>query len=215
MEHETINNLNLIKNEVELKNSKVKIVAVTKTFDLEKIQPLINYGHLHYGENKIQEAVKKWIDVKKKNKDLKLHFIGKLQTNKVKFALPLFDFIHSLDSLKLANKISSLQSKINFKPNIFIQVNIGEEKQKNGVLINELNFFLKECIENLDLNIVGLMCIPPNDGKSIEHFKKMKILNDDRRLKELSMGMSSDYLEAVNQGATFVRIGSKIFGERN
>ena len=215
MEHKTINNLNLIKNEVELKNSKVKIVAVTKTFDLEKIQPLINYGHLHYGENKIQEAVKKWIDVKKKNKDLKLHFIGKLQTNKVKFALPLFDFIHSLDSLKLANKISSLQSKINFKPNIFIQVNIGEEKQKNGVLINELNFFLKECIENLDLNIVGLMCIPPNDGKSIEHFKKMKILNDDRRLKELSMGMSSDYLEAVNQGATFVRIGSKIFGERN
>ena len=215
MEHKTINNLNLIKNEVELKNSKVKIVAVTKTFDLEKIQPLINYGHLHYGENKIQEAVKKWIDVKKKNKDLKLHFIGKLQTNKVKFALPLFDFIHSLDSLKLANKISSLQSKINFKPNIFIQVNIGEEKQKNGVLINELNFFLKECIENLDLNIVGLMCIPPNDGKSIEHFKKMKILNDDRRLKELSMGMSSDYLEAVNEGATFIRIGSKIFGKRN
>ena len=190
-------------------------MAVTKTFDLEKIQPLINYGHLHYGENKIQEAVKKWIDVKKKNKDLKLHFIGKLQTNKVKFALPLFDFIHSLDSLKLANKISSLQSKINFKPNIFIQVNIGEEKQKNGVLINELNFFLKECIENLDLKIVGLMCIPPNDGKSIEHFKKMKILNDDIKLKELSMGMSSDYLEAVNQGATFVRIGSKIFGERN
>ena len=215
MEHKTINNLNLIKNEVELKNSRVKIVAVTKTFDLEKIQPLINYGHLHYGENKIQEAVKKWIDVKKKNKDLKLHFIGKLQTNKVKFALPLFDFIHSLDNLKLANKISSLQSKINFKPNIFIQVNIGEEKQKNGVLINELNFFLKECIENLDLNIVGLMCIPPNDGKSIEYFKKMKILNNDTKLKELSMGMSSDYLEAVNQGATFVRIGSKIFGERN
>ena len=190
-------------------------MAVTKTFDLEKIQPLINYGHLHYGENKIQEAIKKWIDVKKKNKNLKLHFIGKLQTNKVKFALPLFDFIHSLDSLKLANKISSLQSKINFKPNIFIQVNIGEEKQKNGILINELNFFLKECIENLDLNIVGLMCIPPNDGKSIEHFKKMKILNDDRRLKELSMGMSSDYLEAVNEGATFIRIGSKIFGKRN
>ena len=215
MEHETINNLNLIKNEVELKNSKVQIVAVTKTFSIEKIQPLINHGHLHYGENKIQEAIKKWDDIKKKNKNLKLHFIGKLQTNKVKFAFPLFDYIHSLDNLKLANKISSLQSKINFKPKIFIQVNIGEEQQKNGVSINELNSFLKECIDNLGLNIVGLMCIPPNDGKPIEYFKRMKKLNDDKKLNELSMGMSSDYLEAIDQGATYVRIGSKIFGERN
>ena len=177
MEHITISNLNLIKNEVESKNSKVKIVAVTKTFPLDKIKPLINYGHLHYGENKIQEAVNKWTEIKKNNKNLKLHFIGKLQTNKVKFALPLFDYIHSLDNLKLAEKISSFQSKVNFKPNIFVQVNIGEEKQKNGISINELNYFINECKNNLDLNIIGLMCIPPNDGNANEYFIKMKKIN--------------------------------------
>ena len=214
MEHITISNLNLIKNEVESKNSKVKIVAVTKTFSLDKIKPLINYGHLHYGENKIQEAVNKWTEIKKNNKNLKLHFIGKLQTNKVKFALPLFDYIHSLDNLKLAEKISSLQSKIKFKPNIFVQVNIGEEKQKNGISINELNYFINECKNNLDLNIIGLMCIPPNDGNANEYFIKMKKLNVEQNLAELSIGMSSDYLMAVNNGATFIRIGSKIFGER-
>ena len=215
MEHKTINNLNLIKNEVESKNSKVKIVAVTKTFPLDKIKPLINYGHLHYGENKIQEAVNKWTEIKKNNKNLKLHFIGKLQTNKVKFALPLFDYIHSLDNLKLAEKISSLQSKVNFKPNIFVQVNIGEEKQKNGISINELNYFINECKNNLDLNIIGLMCIPPNDGNANEYFIKMKEINVEQNLAELSIGMSSDYLMAVNNGATFIRIGSKIFGERD
>ena len=214
MEHITISNLNLIKNEVESKNSKVKIVAVTKTFSLDKIKPLINYGHLHYGENKIQEAVNKWTEIKKNNKNLKLHFIGKLQTNKVKFALPLFDYIHSLDNLKLAEKISSLQSKIKFKPNIFVQVNIGEEKQKNGISINELNYFINECKNNLNLNIIGLMCIPPNDGNANEYFIKMKKLNVEQNLAELSIGMSSDYLMAVNNGATFIRIGSKIFGER-
>ena len=214
MEHITISNLNLIKNEVESKNSKVKIVAVTKTFSLDKIKPLINYGHLHYGENKIQEAVNKWTEIKKNNKNLKLHFIGKLQTNKVKFALPLFDYIHSLDNLKLAEKISSLQSKIKFKPNIFVQVNIGEEKQKNGISTNELNYFINECKNNLDLNIIGLMCIPPNDGNANEYFIKMKKLNVEQNLAELSIGMSSDYLMAVNNGATFIRIGSKIFGER-
>ena len=214
MEHITISNLNLIKNEVESKNSKVKIVAVTKTFSLDKIKPLINYGHLHYGENKIQEAVNKWTEIKKNNKNLKLHFIGKLQTNKVKFALPLFDYIHSLDNLKLAEKISSLQSKIKFKTNIFVQVNIGEEKQKNGISINELNYFINECKNNLDLNIIGLMCIPPNDGNANEYFIKMKKLNVEQNLAELSIGMSSDYLMAVNNGATFIRVGSKIFGER-
>tara|TARA_Y100001970_G_scaffold294140_1_gene447441 strand:- start:4898 stop:5479 length:582 start_codon:yes stop_codon:yes gene_type:complete len=193
----------------------VKIVAVTKTFPLDKIKPLINYGHLHYGENKIQEAVNKWTEIKKNNKNLKLHFIGKLQTNKVKFALPLFDYIHSLDNLKLAEKISSFQSKVNFKPNIFVQVNIGEEKQKNGISINELNYFINECKNNLDLNIIGLMCIPPNDGNANEYFIKMKKINVEQNLAELSIGMSSDYLIAVNNGATFIRIGSKIFGERN
>ena len=192
----------------------MKIVAVTKTFSLDKIKPLINYGHLHYGENKIQEAVNKWTEIKKNNKNLKLHFIGKLQTNKVKLALPLFDYIHSLDNLKLAEKISSLQSKIKFKPNIFVQVNIGEEKQKNGISINELNYFINECKNNLDLNIIGLMCIPPNDGNANEYFIKMKKLNVEQNLAELSIGMSSDYLMAVNNGATFIRIGSKIFGER-
>ena len=192
----------------------MKIVAVTKTFSLDKIKPLINYGHLHYGENKIQEAVNKWTEIKKNNKNLKLHFIGKLQTNKVKFALPLFDYIHSLDNLKLAEKISSLQSKIKFKPNIFVQVNIGEEKQKNGISINELNYFINECKNNLDLKIIGLMCIPPNDGNANEYFIKMKKLNVEQNLAELSIGMSSDYLMAVNNGATFIRIGSKIFGER-
>ncbi len=192
----------------------MKIVAVTKTFSLDKIKPLINYGHLHYGENKIQEAVNKWTEIKKNNKNLKLHFIGKLQTNKVKFALPLFDYIHSLDNLKLAEKISSLQSKVKFKPNIFVQVNIGEEKQKNGISTNELNYFINECKNNLDLNIIGLMCIPPNDGNANEYFIKMKKLNVEQNLAELSIGMSSDYLMAVNNGATFIRIGSKIFGER-
>ena len=193
----------------------MKIVAVTKTFPLDKIKPLINYGHLHFGENKIQEAVNKWTEIKKNNKNLKLHFIGKLQTNKVKFALPLFDYIHSLDNLKLAEKISSFQSKVNFKPNIFVQVNIGEEKQKNGISINELNYFINECKNNLDLNIIGLMCIPPNDGNANEYFIKMKKINVEQNLAELSIGMSSDYLIAVNNGATFIRIGSKIFGERN
>ena len=214
MEHITISNLNLIKNEVESKNSKVKIVAVTKTFSLDKIKPLINYGHLHYGENKIQEAVNKWTEIKKNNKNLKLHFIGKLQTNKVKFALPLFDYIHSLDNLKLAEKSSSLQSNIKFKTNIFVQVNIGKEKQKNGISINELNYFINECKNNLDLKIIGLMCIPPNDGNANEYFIKMKKLNVEQNLAELSIGMSSDYLMAVNNGATFIRVGSKIFGER-
>ena len=170
---------------------------------------------MHFGENKVQEALEKWSNIKNEFNNVKLHMLGKLQTNKVKFALPLFDYIHSLDNLKLAEKISSFQSKVNFKPNIFVQVNIGEEKQKNGISINELNYFINECKNNLDLNIIGLMCIPPNDGNANEYFIKMKKINVEQNLAELSIGMSSDYLIAVNNGATFIRIGSKIFGERN
>lgn len=215
MEHITISNLNLIKNEVESKNSKVKIVAVTKTFSLDKIKPLINYGHLHYGENKIQEAVNKWTEIKKNNKNLKLHFIGKLQTNKVKFALPLFDYIHSLDNLKLAEKISSEQKKNNKRLKIFIQVNIGDEDQKSGVSLNELENFYQICKNNLDLDIIGLMCIPPKNSKTNLYFSEMQKLKTILNVRDLSMGMSDDYLQAIEYEASFIRIGSKIFGPRN
>ena len=219
--HKTVQNLiniqNLIKSKLsdfKLIDRSPKIIAVSKTFKLEHITPLIEYGHIDFGENKVQEAIEKWTDVKKVKSKLKIHLLGRLQTNKVKLALPLFDYIHSLDNLKLAEKISSLQSKVKFKPNIFVQVNIGEEKQKNGISTNELNYFINECKNNLDLNIIGLMCIPPNDGNANEYFIKMKKLNVEQNLAELSIGMSSDYLMAVNNGATFIRIGSKIFGER-
>ncbi len=182
---------------------------------MDKIKPLIDYGHLHYGENKVQEALGKWSDIKAKNKNLILHLIGKLQTNKVKFAVPLFDYIHSLDNEKLAEKISSVQKNLNLKPKIFIQVNIGDEQQKNGIKINELESFIKESTVSLGLDIIGLMCIPPNDEKPDNYFKTMKELNDQFKFSELSMGMSSDYLRALQFGSTFVRIGSKIFGKRN
>ena len=182
---------------------------------MKSIIPLINYGHIHYGENKVQEAVEKWTSIKDDFKHIKLHLIGKLQTNKVKFILPLFDYIHSLDNLKLAEKISKEQDKKKFKPQIFVQVNIGNENQKNGVEIENLDNFLNFCKNNYNLDIIGLMCIPPNDGKSEEYFKKMFELNTKYGFSDLSMGMSSDYKTAINEGATFVRIGSKIFGERS
>ncbi len=175
---------------------------------------MINYGHLHFGENKVQEAVSKWQDIKKDYENIKLHLIGKLQTNKVKYILPLFDYIHSLDNLKLAEKINLEQDKKNFKPKIFVQVNIGNEIQKNGVKYEELEFFLKECKKNFNLNIIGLMCIPPNDDDTKIYFKKMYELCKKFELPELSMGMSGDYNLAVESGATFIRIGSKIFGDR-
>mgnify|MGYP001387540556 CR=1 FL=1 len=181
---------------------------------MESIIPLIKYGHIHYGENKVQEAVEKWTSIKNDFKHIKLHLIGKLQTNKVKFILPLFDYIHSLDNLKLAKKISQEQQKKSFKPQIFVQVNIGEESQKNGVTIENLDEFLNSCEQNFDLNIIGLMCIPPNDGRSREYFKKMFELNKKYGFKDLSMGMSSDYEMALIEGATFIRVGSKIFGKR-
>tara|TARA_B100000530_G_scaffold227191_1_gene146555 strand:- start:1254 stop:1904 length:651 start_codon:yes stop_codon:yes gene_type:complete len=214
MDHKTIKNFNLIRKEVESKSKNIKIIAVTKTFSIEAIKPMINYGHLHFGENKVQEAVLKWPDIKKDYGNIKLHLIGKLQTNKVKYVLPLFDYIHSLDSLKLAEKINLEQDKKKFKPKIFVQVNIGNEIQKNGVQCEELEPFLKECKKNLNLNIIGLMCIPPNDDNTKIYFNKMYELCKKFELPELSMGMSGDYNLAVESGATFIRIGSKIFGDR-
>jgi len=177
--------------------------------------PILDYGHKHFAENKVQEAMIKWPSLKKKYKNIQLHLIGKLQTNKVKFALPLFDYIHSLDNIKLAKKISYAQEKINFKPKIFIQVNIGNENQKNGIDEKDLNLFFETCKNELKLNIIGLMCIPPNDNMTVSYFKMLKNLNDKCELKELSMGMSADYLDAIKYGSTHVRIGSRIFGQRS
>ena len=214
MDHKTIKNLNIISSEIDLKKKKSKIIAVSKTFPINSVLPLIKYGHIHYGENKVQEAREKWAPIKNDFKHVKLHLIGKLQTNKVKYVLPLFDYIHSLDSLKLAEKISVEQEKKKFKPQIFVQVNIGKEEQKNGVHVEDLEEFLNSCKQNYDLNIIGLMCIPPNDGKSYQYFSEMKKLSEKNGLKELSMGMSEDYIAAIENGSSFIRVGSKIFGER-
>jgi len=212
--HYTINNLLSVNNEIEKKsNKKANIIAVSKTFSVEKIMPLLEYGHDHFGENKVQEALEKWTDLKKNFVNVKLHLVGKLQTNKVKHVLKLFDYIHSVDNVKLATKISNEQKKINKKPKIFIQINIGNEAQKSGIDKNELKNFYNTCIE-LDLDVIGTMCLPPDDGKSEEYFFEMKKLNESLNLNELSMGMSGDYLSALKYGATFIRIGSKIFGPR-
>ena len=190
------------------------IIAVSKTFSIDVIKPLIEHGHLHYGENKVQEAVIKWTEIKKTKEDLKLHMIGKLQSNKVKYVVPLFDYIHSLDNLKLAEKISSEQKKVNRRLKIFIQVNIGDEDQKNGIHKNQVSQFFKKCINDFNLDIIGLMCIPPVNKDTNSYFSSMNELNNSLGLNQLSMGMSSDYLKAREHGATFVRIGSKIFGNR-
>lgn len=203
---------------MKLKNLEISklpnIIAVSKTFKIEKILPLIEFGHLHYGENKVQEAVDKWTDIKSQNTALKLHLIGKLQTNKVKLSLKIFDYIHSVDNEKLAQKISDEQFKQNKKVKIFIQVNIGDEVQKSGINKDSLKDFYSFCI-NLNLDVVGLMCIPPLNQDSIEFFQELKLLNDNLKLKELSMGMSADYLDAAKESATFLRIGSSIFGPRS
>jgi pyridoxal phosphate enzyme (YggS family) len=213
---------NIVKNLIyieELIKSKVnhdkltQIIAVSKTFPIKNILPLIEHGHLHYGENKVQEALDKWSDIKLKVNSIKLHLIGKLQTNKVKFALKIFDYIHSLDGEKLAIKISQEQVKQEKKPKIFIQVNIGNEDQKSGINKNNLVDFYKFC-ENLNLNIIGTMCIPPNDSNAEKYFSEMNQINKELKFKELSMGMSGDYIEAIKNNATYVRIGSKIFGNR-
>ena len=212
--HDIVNNLTLINKELIAINSNTKIIAVSKTFSIDHIRPAIEHGHLHFGENKVQEAAEKWTKVKEKNNSLKLHLIGKLQTNKVKFCLPLFDFIHSLDSIKLADKIANEQIKKNFKPKIFIQINIGNEDQKNGVSLNEFEAFFKKT-EDFNLDVIGLMCIPPFVKDTEIYFKKMVQIKDKTNLKELSMGMSNDYIEAAKNSATYVRIGSKIFGARD
>ena len=211
--HNTINNLENIKNKL-VNYPKAKIIAVSKTFNQEHIVPLLDYGHKDFGENKIQEALQKWPSLKEKHTDIKLHMIGKLQTNKVKFALKIFDYIHSLDSEKLANKIADEQQKHKKKPKIFIQVNMGNEDQKSGIDKRNLNDFYKFC-KNLNLDIIGTMCIPPNDGYAEKYFSEMSDINKELNFKELSMGMSADYLEAIKYNATYVRVGSKIFGIRD
>tara|TARA_B100000787_G_scaffold10743_1_gene8062 strand:- start:2025 stop:2684 length:660 start_codon:yes stop_codon:yes gene_type:complete len=218
--HNSVQNLIDIKNIVKSKCEDLqiiklpKIIAVSKTFKLDKIKPLIEYGHLDYGENKVQEALDKWTDLKKKNLDIKLHLIGRLQTNKVKFALKIFDYIHSVDSEKLAKKIADEELKQNKKVKIFIQVNIGDEDQKSGANIKKLNDLYFYC-KKINLNIIGLMCIPPINENSTKYFREINLLNKDLKLPELSMGMSSDYLNATANSATYLRIGSSIFGERN
>ena len=199
----------------ELKiNNQTKIIAVSKTFELNKILPLIEYGHIDFGENKVQEAVDKWTDDKKNNQNIKLHMIGKLQTNKVKFAVKLFDYIHSVDSEKLASKIYDESLKLNKNIKIFIQVNLAEEIQKSGIKIQQLESLVSFCkFKGLDL--IGLMCIPPFDIDPSEYFKEINILNQKYGFSELSMGMSSDYIKATQNGSTYVRIGSSIFGKRN
>jgi len=191
-----------------------KVIAVSKTFKLEKILPLIEYGHLDYGENKVQEAIDKWLDIKSKNQNIKLHLIGKLQTNKVKHAIKIFDYIHSVDSEKLAKKIANEQQKQNKNLKLFIQVNIGDEDQKAGVKVSQVEDLITFS-KKLNLNIIGLMCIPPANEEPDEYFKQIKLLNKKFDLAEISMGMSSDYLKAVENSSSYLRIGSSIFGERN
>ena len=193
----------------------INIIAVSKTFPIDHIKPLINYGHAHFGENKVQEAITKWSEVKKDKPNIKLHMVGKLQSNKAKNALEIFDYIHSLDNQKLADVLSKAQNNKNKFLKYFIQVNIGNEIQKSGISIPELDDFYNYCVNEKKLEIIGLMIIPPNDNNTIKYFKIVNDLNSSLALKELSMGMSADYLEAINHGATFVRIGSSIFGERS
>ena len=214
--HNSVQNLINIKKliDVNLKINKVpKIIAVSKTFSIDKIKPLIEYGHTDFGENKVQEAIDKWTILKENNQNINLHLIGRLQTNKVKFAVKIFNYIHSLDSEKLAKKIFEEQKKQNKKVKIFIQVNIGDEEQKSGITKSLLPSLYSYC-KGLNLDVIGLMCIPPLDKSSINYFKEMNILNKNLGLNELSMGMSADYIDAIKNSATYLRIGSSIFGKR-
>ena len=218
--HDTVNKIISIEKEIQQKiiekkltNYKPTIVAISKTFSIDKILPLINYGHNHFGENKVQEALEKWNQIKETNHSIKLHMVGKLQTNKVKNGLRIFDYIHSLDSIKLAEKIANEQKKLETKPKLFIQINIGKESQKSGIDSEKLIDFYQTC-KNMDLNIIGTMCLPPENQDSNVFFSEMKNLNKSLNLSELSMGMSYDYINAIEHSATYMRIGSKIFGNR-
>tara|TARA_A100001011_G_C14121183_1_gene761310 strand:+ start:36 stop:695 length:660 start_codon:yes stop_codon:yes gene_type:complete len=216
----SVENLNNIKNKIKLKLNNLKkdkvpkIIAVSKTFSMDKILPLVDHGHNDFGENKVQEALDKWSEIKLNRDHIKLHLIGKLQSNKVKVALKIFDYIHSVDSEKLARKIADEIKKNHRKIKIFIQVNIGREDQKSGIGVNDLETFYNYCLD-LNLNVIGLMCIPPFDHNPEEYFSEMQSLNEKLNLPELSMGMSSDYLKAIEFSSTFVRIGSSIFGKRD
>jgi pyridoxal phosphate enzyme (YggS family) len=218
--HSSLQKLNLVKNKVneiidkkQLKTNPT-IIAVTKTFSLNKVIPLIENGHIHFGENKIQEAENKWLEVKKKYPNLKLHLIGKLQSNKAKKAVKLFDYIHSLDNAKLASKIFQYEKELNKKINLFIQVNFADEKHKSGISLNELNNFYYYCTKELSLNVIGLMCLPPIALNSEDYFKILKNAAEKLNLKELSMGMSGDFEQAIFYGATYLRLGTLILGER-
>ena len=218
--HKTVKNLLDIDNNIQTYlnklniDSRPKIIAVSKTFKIDKVLPLIEYGHIDFGENKVQEAIEKWSDIKKKNSRIKLHMIGKLQTNKVKYAVRIFDYIHSVDSAKLAKKIADEQDKINKKIKVFLQINIGDEDQKSGINKSEVNQLVAYCKE-IGLDLIGLMCIPPANVDPNNYFEEMNQLNKSFGFEDLSMGMSSDYLIAAKHFATYVRVGSSIFGHRN
>ena len=219
--HKVVNNLISIQNELKIKikksnleNYNPNIVAVSKTFLIKDILPLINYGHIHFGENKVQEAVEKWTDIKNDFKNIKLHMIGKLQTNKAKKAVKLFDYIHSLDNKKLALKIATYQKELRKEIKLFIQVNVANEDQKSGVRPSDVKNFYDYCTKDLSLNIIGLMCLPPINSNNQKYFELLKKVGDDLALKELSMGMSSDYKDAVINGSTYLRLGTAILGER-
>ncbi len=217
--HKNINNLIEIKKKINLNNTNLavepNIIAVSKTFPIKDILPLLEYGHIHFGENKVNEAIEKWTLIKKKYQKINLHMIGRLQTNKVKNAVKLFDFIHSVDSVKLAEKISIEQKKINRNLKIFIQINIGDEEQKSGVRQIDLPELYEKCVKNLKLDVIGFMCIPPIDKDSSNFFQKMSEISKKYGMKNLSMGMSSDYILALKYNSNFLRIGTEIFGKRD
>jgi len=207
-----VNNYQQVKKSIR---DNINIIAVSKSFQYEHIKPLVDFGHRHFGENKVQEAQNKWFKIKQEIKDIKLHMIGKLQSNKAKEAINLFEFIHSLDNPKLAILLSKYENSLNKRRNYFIQVNIGREKQKGGIMIDQLDQFYDFCTKELNLNVIGLMAIPPNDGNESIYFKNLMDLKNNLGLRELSMGMSGDYMEAIRYEATFIRIGSSIFGNRS
>ena len=213
--------LNIVRNKIKEIVSKKQlktdpnIIAITKTFSIDKIIPLIEYGHLHFGENKIQEAEDKWLNTKNQFKNLKLHMVGKLQSNKAKKAVKLFDYIHSLDNAKLATKLCQYEKELNKKVKIFIQVNLGEESQKSGILLSDVDRFCNYCVNELSLNVIGLMCLPPMDTSPGEYFKILQDTSKKLNLPDLSMGMSSDYEEAILNGSTYLRLGTAIFGKRS
>ena len=224
--HEIIQRLILIENQIKEESTKFnilkipKVIAISKTFPLESIMPLIEHGHLHFGENKVQEAKIKWTNIKKEKPELNLHFVGKVQSNKVKDVVKLFDYVHSLENRKQAEILSKYEKKLKRKLKYFIQVNIGNEVQKSGIAPVDAKNFLEECLSKYDLNIIGLMCLPPNDKSTEKYFKEIKILKEgllkfhENYVEQISMGMSNDFITAINYGSTFIRIGTKIFGER-